>query len=130
MDLWPGPDGGASYTFDTGQILKGLMAIVDYLPECEEPIVRGCDWLLSQIQDSGRVVTPDKSQWVLPSNRLVPEAIHLYALEPLRAAGRKWTLKKYSGAVERAIAFYLGDQNLTRFNTLSHFHAYIIEAWC
>jgi len=125
---WSDPDGQSPYTFDTGQILKGLLAIIDVLPELEMPVRRGCDWLLTQIQESGRVVTPDTSHWGLPGQRVVPEAIHLYALEPLRKSGELFGNRIYSEAVERGIEFYVADPELTDFNTLSHFHAYIIEA--
>jgi len=85
---WSDAGGKEPYTFDTGQILKGLFALVHLCPEFKGPIVNGCDWVLTQIQASGRVVTPDVTHWALPDGRLVPEAIHLYALEPVREAGR------------------------------------------
>jgi malonyl-CoA O-methyltransferase len=117
------------YTFDTGQILKGLMALADIEPGVEKSIVRGCDWMLTQIEDSGRIRTPDESAWEgLRGGRRVPEAIHLYTLEPLRDAGKRWGVSRYLEAVDRATAFYLADPELTRFNTLSHFHAYVVEA--
>jgi malonyl-CoA O-methyltransferase len=125
---WSDALGKAPYTFDTGQILKGLLSLVEVYPEFKGPILSGCDWLLTQVQESGRVVTPDLSHWRLPDGRLVPEAIHLYALEPLREAGRRWGVARSSAAVDRALQFYLGQPGLTAFNTLSHFHAYIIEA--
>jgi malonyl-CoA O-methyltransferase len=125
---WSDPEGSSPYTFDTGQILKGLVALLETLPDLEPPVRRGCDWLLTQVEDSGRVVTPDTSQWGLPGNRVVPEAIHLYALPPLRAAGERFGNQDYLDAVSRALEFYTADAYLTSFKTLSHFHAYIIEA--
>jgi len=125
---WSDPAGTASYTFDTGQILKGLLALVEIEPEFKGSILRGCDWILGQVQPDGRVTTPDTQFWLLPGGKMVPEAIHLYALEPLRAAASKWGRAEYEPAVARALAYYLADPALTRFDTLSHFHAYIVEA--
>ncbi|WP_418791074.1 methyltransferase domain-containing protein [Phosphitispora sp. TUW77] len=125
---WFDPFGKNPYTFDTGQILKGLLALLEHSPNFKEPIIKGCDWIMSQILESGQVITPDASAWRLPGGRVVPEAIHLYALEPLRMAGNIWGIRDYSNAVDRAINYYLKEVNLTRFDTLSHFHAYIIEA--
>lgn len=125
---WSDPDGHIPYTFDTGQILKGLVALLDTLPGLETPVRKGCDWLLTQVLDSGRVVTPDTSQWVLPGNRIVPEAIHLYALAPLREAGERFGNRNYIDAVAKGLDYYTADPDLTSFTTLSHFHAYVIEA--
>lgn len=125
---WFDPSGAMPYTFDTGQILKGLVALLDVKPEYEAAIVRGCDWLLGQIEESGRVVTPDTGAWELPGGRSVPEAIHLYALTPLREAGTRWNIERYTKAVLKAQEFYLQDSTLVEFRTLSHFHAYILEA--
>jgi len=126
---WTDPGLKTSYTFDTGQILKGLVALADIDPSLEEPILRGCDWILTQIEDSGRLRTPDESAWQgLRRGRRVPEAIHLYTLEPVRESGKRWGVARYESAVERVCAFYLADPDLTRFDTLSHFHAYVVEA--
>jgi malonyl-CoA O-methyltransferase len=125
---WLDPAGGAPYTFDTGQILKGLLAVLPDMTEVREPLRRGCDWLLTQVEPSGGVVTPDASQWKLPGGGLVPDSIHLYAIEPLRRAAQVFCRADYAEAVERALAHYLARPELTGFDTLSHFHAYVIEA--
>jgi len=125
---WSDPGGKSPYTFDTGQILKGLVALLDILPDLEKPVRRGCDWLLTQIKEDGRVVTPDTSQWSLPGNNIVPEAIHLYALVPLRSVGERFGNQEYLDVVSKSLDYYCADPVLTSFTTLSHFHAYIIEA--
>jgi malonyl-CoA O-methyltransferase len=125
---WSDPSGRAPYTFDTGQILKGLFELCERSPELQVSVRRGCDWIRSRIEASGRITTPDKGAWGLDGGRVVPEAIHLYALEPLRRAEARWPGNGYGEAVVRALNFYLADPELTRFETLSHFHAYVIEA--
>jgi malonyl-CoA O-methyltransferase len=64
----------------------------------------------------------------LPDGRQIPEKIHIYALEPLRIAGKCFGDGRYADAVERALGHYLSQPDLTRFDTLSHFHAYVLEA--
>jgi malonyl-CoA O-methyltransferase len=125
---WSDPDGISPYTFDTGQILKGLFAARQRMAGLDDIIRLGCDWLLSQVDRDGRVTTPDQSAWALPGGKVVPESIHLYALEPLGVAAAAFGEPKYSDACERAIAYYLRRAELLRFDTLSHFHAYIMEA--
>lgn len=121
---WSDPSGKSPYTFDTGQILKGLLALADDIPELENHILKGCNWILSHQKSDGRIITPDASQW----GGIVPESIHLYALEPIKEAGKRWGKDTYIHAVDRALEFYLPKNNLIDFQTLSHFHAYIIEA--
>jgi len=124
---WPGPSRKSPYTFDTGQILKGLIAISSVLPEVEGSIRRGCDWLLTQVRPDGSITTPDKSYWGLPNGKMIDEKIHLYALGPLREAARRFNENRYLVAVDRALAFYLAQPGIVDFDTLSHFHAYVLE---
>jgi malonyl-CoA O-methyltransferase len=125
---WNAPNSETAYTFDIGQILKGLISLVDEKPEYRDNIIKGCDWILMQQREDGSIATPDYSAWGLPGGKRIPEAVHLYALEPLKIAAEKWGISKYDECVEKALEFYLAQSNLTDFNTLSHFHAYIIEA--
>lgn len=125
---WSDPSGSAPYTFDTGQILKGLLSFRENNPAREAAVRQGCEWLAGQVQPNGSVTTPDRQHWLLPSGRMVPEAIHLYALQPLRCVGSALGIAAYEEAVDRAMNHYTADPLLTSFETLSHFHAYIIEA--
>jgi malonyl-CoA O-methyltransferase len=125
---WSDASGRTPYTFDSGQVLKGLLAVLPRLPEAEGPIRRGCEWMLTQVKPDGRITTPDKGNWVLPAGKEVSENIHLYVLEALRDAGTLFNEPRYMEATERALAYYLAQPALVRFNTLSHFHAYVIEA--
>ena len=125
---WSDPEGKTPYTFDTVQILKGLFAVLPFIPEAERAIRKGCDWILTLIEPSGRITTPDKSEWALPNGNIVSENIHLYTLEPLRKASIIFNEPRYEEAVQRALAYYLKIEDLTDFNTLAHFHAYVLEA--
>jgi malonyl-CoA O-methyltransferase len=125
---WTDPAGKAPYTFDTAQILKGLLAIDLVEPGHRDAITRGCDWLVDQITPEGEITTPDQSQWKLRNGKLIPQAIQLYSLQPLREAGSRFGIDRYLDTVDKALQYYLKQPGVTAFDTLSHFHAYIIEA--
>lgn len=112
------------YTFDTGQILKGMYALISFGKKYEDAFIRGCDWLLQQIDADGRILTPT----TIGFSNIGSEYIHLYALEPLKLAAEKYGRKVYVEGYSRALKYYLSRKDLTDFTMLSHFHAYIIEA--
>lgn len=120
---WNDPDGKSPYIFDTGQILRGLMTLVDEYPEFQQPFIRGCEWIQSRQLESGRIPTPDESMW----SGIVPEAIHLYALVPLLTAAEKFNRPDLKTVVEKALTYYVNEQKDFRYNCLSHFHAYMID---
>ncbi len=128
---WNEPSGKVPYTFDTAQIMKGLCALIengmDQNDKYKNALLRGCDWMLTMQRKNGSIATPDYSWWDLPYGKSVPEAIHVYCLEPLRFAAKKYKIKKYEACVQKALDFYLSCEDLTDFTTLSHFNAYIIE---
>ena len=126
---WNGPTAdGEPYTFDVGQILKGLTAILKTMPEVREALLRGCDWLESRIGADGAISTPSADALQLPNGRQVPDAFHLYTLESLVEAAVRFDRPQYAKAVARALEHYKKDPELGAFTTLSHFHAYIVEA--
>ena len=128
---WNAPSGKAPYTFDTAQILKGLAALIennlDKDDKYKNALIKGCDWILTMQRENGSIATPDYSAWGLPYGKQVPEAIHVYCLEPLRKTARMFGIPKYEECIQKALNYYLSQENLTDFNTLSHFNAYIIE---
>lgn len=112
------------YTFDTGQILKGLYSLIPFDKKYEQSFLKGCDWFVSQIDEQGRIHTPITSHFAGVGN----EYIHLYAVEPLKLAAEKYARSDFLDGATRAIDYYLRQKDLTDFNILTHFHAYIIEA--
>ena len=126
---WNGPRADEDpYTFDVGQVLKGLLAIHNILPEVQPALLRGCEWLVSRVAPDGSISTPSTGALELPDGSVVPEAFHLYALEPLAAVAEEFSRGDWAEAVARALAYYKQDPRLTDFGALSHFHAYILEA--
>lgn len=131
------PDGSwmgshtAPYAFDSGQILKGLVAMYNRKPSevMARAIIKGCDWITGHIDDRGSMATvPDIPQWA----GAVPDGILLYALEPIRKAAQIFNREDWHERAEKAVGHFLGRKDLTLFSecTLSHFHAYICEALC
>ncbi len=116
------PD-GTPYTFDTGQVMRGFVVATD-LPEAKEGLRRGCDWILGQVQSDGRLATPSTAMW----GNIIDDRIHLYVLPPLIEASEILKDGKYKKAAEKVLDYYKKRKDLIEFNTLSHFHAYIIEA--
>lgn len=127
---WYDTEGKDPYVFDTAQILKGLLAVRDRLEGVDVAIRKGCDWILSNIEDSGRVNTPSKREW--GERGVCSELIHMYCLSPLMEASKVYGDEKYRMAAEKAADYYItyhGDE-IREFGFLSHFYAYVMEALC
>lgn len=117
------PD-GVPYTFDTGQVMRGLCAALNDVAGAEAGLRKACDWTLTQIDASGRLKTPSTEQWTDIANDL----IHTYVLPPLAQAGRLLGVKEYEDAAGFVLEYYKKQEALVPFNRLSHFHAYAMEA--
>jgi len=120
---FPAPD-GKPYTFDTGQVMRGLVAAAEDVPGAEAALRRACDWTLTQVHDSGRLMTPTTELWT----DIASDLIHTYVLPPLRQAGKMLGVKEYEQAADHVLAYYKAQPGLVPFNRLSHFHAYAMEA--
>lgn len=118
----------APYVFDSAQILKGLIAVRELLPEVDAHIVRGCDWILSNMQPDGRLVTPSKDAWGANED-FCSELIHIYCLSPLQKAGVLFGKPEYLEATKRILAYYKANKldKIKNFSLLSHFYAYVME---
>lgn len=117
---------GVAYTFDTGQVMRGLCAAYeDGVPGAEAALRRACDWTLTQVDPaSGQLLTPSTEQWT----GIASDLIHTYVLPPLLQAGRLLGVKAYEEAAAFVLAHYKRQPGLVPFNRLSHFHAYAMEA--
>lgn len=134
------PDGSFSldnpalkYVFDTGQVIRGWVAILDRMPELAEPLRRACDWIINTANPStGALLKPAPGgDWSLGHRGEVSEGIHLYVLAPMRKAAELLGLPYIRAAADKALAYYLANVELTDFtrpNMLSHFYGYIQEA--
>ena len=128
---WNEPSGKTPYTFDTGMILKGLSALIetglDENDKYKNALIKGADYILSMQRENGSIATANYDWWGLPYDKKVPEAIHIYCLEPLRYVSKITNDSRYENCIKKALDYYLSQEDLTDFTTLSHFNAYIIE---
>ena len=124
---WYDPENNAPYIFDTAQILKGLIEIRSILPEVDVNIINGCDWILTNMQADGRLVTPDKNAW--GNNGFCSELIHIYCLSPIKSAGEIFGRNYYIDKVDQILTYYIENfrEDILNFKLLSHFYAYVLE---
>lgn len=125
---WYDSDDRAPYVFDSAQILKGLLSIRQLMPEADEHIIRGCDWILSNMQPDGRLTTPDKGAWGCNED-FCSELVHIYCLTPLRDAGKIFDRQEYLEAENKILDYYKREyqEKIENFSLLSHFYAYVME---
>lgn len=126
---WFDPEDKKPYLFDSAQILKGLIAARELVPEADPAIVKGCDYIFScQDDETGRLVAPAADAFEDP--RTCSEIIHLYCISPLLEAGHIFNRNDYIEKAEKAKGFYLHEykDSILHFQLLSHFHAYVMEA--
>ncbi|AJY69266.1 glycosyltransferase [Geobacter sulfurreducens] len=127
------PESSISFSFDTGQVVRGWSSILPQMPELEHPLRRACEWLISKADPStGRLMVPQPGTlWNLGARGEVNEAIHLYCLYPLQRAADLLNEPRYSAFVSLSRNYYLGQSTFSDFgqpNALTHFFAYIQEA--
>lgn len=125
---WFDPQDKAPYVFDTAQVLKGLLAARKMVPKVDTHIVKGCDWILSNMQPDGRLTTPTTDAWG-KNEEVCSELVHLYCLSPLIEAAEVYGRPEYRENADKILDFYLKHyrDKILNFSLLSHFYAYIIE---
>ena len=126
---WYDTEDTAPYIFDTAQVLKGLLSIRDRLPEVDEHIFKGCDWIFSCMQNDGRLITPCKDAWGNDTD-ICDEVIHIYCLSPLIEAARIFDKPEYEEKARQIFEYYKKNyyEKIMNFSLLSHFYAYLMEA--
>ena len=127
----PGTD--VPYTFDTAQVVRGFLAMLDEKPEFEDNIRRACDFVDKHIdQTSGEVTTPSYATWRLPDGTMLSEYGNLYVLPPMLQAGKKLNEPRYIEAAKRGMNYFRKKADLVEFKpelaTLSHYFGYMMEA--
>lgn len=123
---WTDPTGDSPYFFDTGQVVRGLLAfqLRDSSQEVEDSILRAVDWASGLISPTGVLNAPDMELW--PKD--VPSQIQLYALEPLHRAALYLDKTDVASKFQVAINKIISETDFEKIDALTHFHAYIVEA--
>lgn len=116
------------YIFDSAQILKGLIAIRDLYPVVDGHIVKGCNWILSNMNEEGRLVAPLENVW--GDGKTFSELIHTYCVSPIKDAGELLGIPEYVEKANQIAHYYVTMYNnqILKFDLLSHFYAYVMEA--
>jgi len=117
------PDRGLPYIFDTGQVLRGLVATIDIIPEAAAAARRAADYLCQQAVDGGRAGFDVRFH-----NNTDPQSLHLYVLPPLIQAADVFGEPRYAEIAERCLEHYVCRPDALRIETLTHFLGYEIEA--
>ena len=78
-----------SYTFDTAQVVRGFLSVLDDMPEVKKSLTKACDFIVSQIDEQGEVQTPSYKAWRQPGGHYLSRYCNLFVLVPLLEAGKK-----------------------------------------
>ena len=125
------PD-GVPYTFDTAQVARGFLAVLDRAPDLERNLGLACDYVSSRIDRHGKVGSASLDMWKLPDGSVLTDYCNLYVLPPLVAAGQRLDRRAYLDAAARAVDYYRRRPDLVAFkpepSTFSHMFGYMMEA--
>jgi malonyl-CoA O-methyltransferase len=126
------PTDGIPYTFDTAQVIRGFLAVLDDLPGLEGNLRRACDYVDSQITEEGKVLSLSYDTWKVWDGDIFSEYTNLYVLPPLLQAGQKLREQKYVKAALRGVNYFRQKPDLVEFKaqpaTISHIFGYMMEA--
>ena len=133
------PDGGVvapgtavPYTFDTAQVIRGFVTVLDDLPEIEKNLRSACDYVDNHIDAKGKIHTESYDFWALPGGGALHDYGNLYVLPPMLHAGKKLGEPKYIAAAKRGMDHYRSHPDLVNFrpelSMLSHYFGYMMEA--
>ena len=122
------PDAGLKNAslLNTAQAIQGLLALGDELPQSHAAIERACDYLLSRIDEAGRISPSDRDGgavelWAAPSFSIV-------CLPALASAARRYDRADWLSAAERATEYAMRAFDLKHWNGPLHLFAWQVEA--
>lgn len=125
---WYDPDDKFPFVFDGGQILKGLIAVRDLLPEVDLHIIQGIEWILSNMDEEGRLIQPNTDIWGKDDYHC-NDLIHIYALSPILKASELYDKPDYKKKANKILDYYINNfySRIVNYSLFSHFYAYVIE---
>jgi len=128
---WAAPD-GIPYTFDTAQVIRGFLSVLDVLPQLEPNLRRACDYVVKKIARDGRVTSKSLEMWKLPDGSILTDYCNLYVLPPLFEAARRLNEPRYQEAATRSLEYFKQKPHLVMFKpesgTFTHMFGYMMEA--
>ena len=117
------PDRGERFIFDTGQVLRGLLAMADRVAGAEQAARRAADYLIASMIDGGRGGFP-----VQYPEQSAPEPLQLYVLPPLLEAAERFAPAAHRESAVRCRDYYVAHDQFLQIGDLTHFLAYELEA--
>ena len=125
---WYDSDDKNPFIFDSAQILKGLVAIRDVMPEVDSHIVKGIDWIFSNLREDGHLVQPNTDVWG-GDDTVCNELIHIYCMSPILDAAKLLNRPDYAENANKVLDYYIAHyrDRIVNFTLFSHFYAYVIE---
>lgn len=114
--------GEKPYLFDTGQVIRGLLAGRELVPGALACAERAADYLLSEMVQGGQGGFGPRY------DGRIQEPIHLYVLPPLMQAAELLGRPDIRQAAQRCLDYYAGHEQALRIVHLTHFLAYELEA--
>ena len=126
------PTADVPYTFDTAQVVRGFLAVLNDLPELEDNVRRACDYVADHIAPDGEVLHDSYETWRVADGSLFSPYCNLYVLPPLAEAGRRLGEPRYEEATYRSLRYFKRRPDVVTFKpelgSLSHIFGYILEA--
>jgi len=119
------PD-GIPYVFDTGQVLRGLLAATERVSGAMQACELAAGYLYSQMVKEGRGGFGER--YANGKQGLIQEGIHLYVLAPLKRAAKILRKPEYEIAAEECLQYYLRQRDSLQVSNLTHFLGYELEA--
>jgi malonyl-CoA O-methyltransferase len=118
---YPSPD-GVPHIFDTGQVLRGLLAGADLVPGTLDAARRAADYVCTGMIEGGIGGFGDRY------SGKIPETVHLYVLPPLDMAAEVLEEPSYRDAALNCRHYYSKHNDLLNADHLTHFLGYQLEA--
>jgi malonyl-CoA O-methyltransferase len=113
---------GVPHVFDTGQILRGLLAGAELVPEALDAAERAANYLRKEMLGGGSEGFGNRY------SEEIPETVHLYVLPPLMKAAHALGKPEFVEAVEHCTEYYCGHADFLKDTDLTHFLGYEVEA--
>lgn len=113
---------GVPHVFDTGQVLRGLLAGIPVVPQARDAAFRTARYLVSQMVDGGARGFGPRYKGD------IPETVHLYVLPALVRASEVLDDPELRQAALRCLDYYTAHPDFLATDHLTHFLAYEIEA--
>jgi malonyl-CoA O-methyltransferase len=113
---------GIPYIFDTGQVLRGLIAARHLIPDSLEAAERAAEFLYKSMIKGG------EGGFGKQYSKDVPETVHLYALPPLLNVAELINKNEYAAAVEKCLDFYCQHSDILKNSTLMHHRNYQLSS--